>query len=270
MVVENHHEGIIDRRTFQAAQAKLASQQKRTAKRSTRQYAFTGLLKCGDCGHSMTGRPYHRGQGQAIYRCHHYTTGGRDACHSNTIQETPLVDAVVRKLQAELFSEAAIGQLLVAYRKRLAVRRTAAPIDDGRLRKRIEVLDEQIDQGVERVLSAPEKLVTSIYAKIEKLREERDRLQAKLHAAGQPETGSSATDDKKVEEAARVLRDIREAFTDAKPEEIRELLSPLVSKIELHFDHEKQGGRTVNTPMGGTIVVRPPAESSILFTSLGF
>jgi DNA invertase Pin-like site-specific DNA recombinase len=269
MVVENHHEGIIDRRTFQAAQAKLATQQKRTAKRSARQYVFTGLLKCGDCGHSMTGRPYHRGQGQAIYRCHHYTTGGRDACHSNTIQETSLVDAVVRKMQMELFSEAAIGRLLVAYRKRLADRRTTAPIDDGRLRKRIEVLDEQIDQGVERVLSAPEKLVTSIYAKIEKLREERDRLQAELHAAGQPETGSSATDDKKVEEAARVLRDIREAFTDSKPEEIRELLSPLVSKIELHFDHKKQGGRTVNTPTGGTIVIRPPAESSILFTSLG-
>jgi DNA invertase Pin-like site-specific DNA recombinase len=208
MVVENHHEGIIDRRTFQAAQAKLATRQKRTAKRSARQYAFTGLLKCGDCGHSMTGRPYHRGQGQAIYRCHHYTTGGRSACHSNTIRESDLLDVVVRKMQAEVFSKTVVDRLLVAYRKRLAARRAVVPADDGRLRKRIEVLDRQIDQGAERVLSVPEKLVSTMYAKLERLQEERDRLQAELQAVGKPETGSAEIDGKKVEEAARLLSDL--------------------------------------------------------------
>ena len=86
MIVKNHHEGIIDRRTFDAAQVKLKMQQKRTAKRSARQYAFSGLLKCGDCGHAMTGRPNHYGDHHSIYRCHHYTTGGRNACYSNSIR----------------------------------------------------------------------------------------------------------------------------------------------------------------------------------------
>jgi len=56
---------------------------------------------------------------------------------------------------------------------------------------------------------------------------------------------------------------------DAEPEDLRGLFQALVVKIEVQFSHEERGSRTVNTPMGGTIVVRPPAQSSILFTSLG-
>ena len=68
-----------------------------------------------------------------------------------------------------------------AYRKRLAARRRVVPADDdGRLQRRIGDLDRQIDQGVKRVLTAPEAVVGMVYAEIEKLRQERDRLQADL------------------------------------------------------------------------------------------
>jgi site-specific DNA recombinase len=269
MIVENHHKGLVDRNTFDAAQQKLSMQKRRTAKRSCRQYAFTGLLKCGDCGHSMTGRPYHRAHRQSIYRCHHYTTGGRTACYSNTIRESDLLDLVVGKMQEEVLSEAAIDRLLVAYRRRLAARQHTVPDTESRLRKQIERLDEQIDQGAERVLAAPVKLVGTIYAKLDKLRAERDRLQAKLNAAGRPDTGSVAIDEKKVEEAARVLRDLREAFSDAESDDLRLLFQALLVKIEVQFSHKQEGDRTVNTPTGGTIVVRPPSRSSILFRSRG-
>ena len=33
-------------------------------------------------------------------------------------------------------------------------------------------IDQQIDQGAERVLSAPDKLVSTVYAKLDKLRVE--------------------------------------------------------------------------------------------------
>jgi hypothetical protein len=79
-------------------------------------------------------------------------------------------------------------------------------------------------------------------------------------------TGSSAQDDQEVEEAARVLRDIREAFQDAKPEEIRDLISPLVTEIELHFSHVQEGKRQRNPFQHGTIFVRPadPALSLVV------
>ena len=54
-----------------------------------------------------------------------------------------------------------------------------------------------------------------------------------------------------------MLRDMREAFQDAEPEEIRELVSSLVGKIELHYDHERHGKLERNPFKHGTIFVRP-------------
>jgi site-specific DNA recombinase len=269
MVVEDRFEAIINKRTFERVQRKLAKQQKRTQHRTGHQYTFTGLLRCGDCGGPMGGAPAMDGSKYKkyfVYRCRNYHSQGPSACHCNSIGEDKLLNAVSRKMQAEVFSETAIERLLVAYRKRLAARRKIVPADDGRLRKQIDKLNQQIDQGVERVLSAPEKLVGTIYAKIDRLRAERDRLQAQLDAAGKPETGSVPQDAQKVEEAARVLRDMREAFKDAKPEEIRELISPLVSKIELHFDHVQEGKKRRNPFQYGTVFVRPTDPAlSLLF-----
>jgi len=183
--------------------------------------------------------------------------------------EAPLLDVVVRKLQEKVLSEEAIQRLVGLYRKRLAARRKAVPVDDGRLHKQIEALNKQIDQGAERVFSAPAGIVGTLYAKLDRLRAERDRLQGQLNAAGQAETGSNAADDGKVEEAVRVLRDLREAFQDAEPAEVRELLAPLVAKIELHFDHERHGKLERNPFKHGTIFVRPtePQLSMLLGNS---
>jgi site-specific DNA recombinase len=265
MVVEDHHEAIIDKRTFERVQAKLAKNQKHTAHRGGNQYVFSGLLRCGDCGGPMYGYP---ARNHPRYGCTTYRVQGASVCHRNGIYEAPLLDVVARKLQEHLFSESAIEKLLTLYRKRLAARRKVVPVDDGRLRKRLDEVNKQIDQGAERVLSAPENLVSTIYAKLDKLRVERDRLQAQLNAAGQPETGSCALDEEKVEEAARVLRDLREAFQDAEREEVRELLEPLVAKVELHFDHERRGKLDQSCFKHGTIFVRPTdPQLSILFTT---
>jgi site-specific DNA recombinase len=258
MIREDNHEAIIDKRTFERVQAKLAKQQKHTAHRNGYQYIFTGLVRCGDCGGPMSGQPSRNGSGipQHRYECSAYHTKGPAACHANSIQEAPLLDLVVRKLQEKVLSEEAIEKLLNVYRKRLAARRKAVPVDDGRLRKQIANLDKQIDQGAERVFSAPPGIVGTLYAKLDRLRAERDRLHAQLDAAGQAETRPNALDDEKVEEAARVLRDMRDAFQDSEPAEVRELLSPLVAKIELHFDHVRKNKLERNPFTHGTIFVR--------------
>ncbi len=273
MVREDNHEAIIDKRTFERVQAKLAKNQTHTAHRNGNQYIFTGLLRCGDCGGIMYGRPSPNGSGDPRYRyeCQTWHIKGSSACHANGMYETPLLDVVVQKLQEHVLSEEAIEKLLIAYRKRLAARRKSVPVDDGRLQKQIAALNKQIDQGAERVFSAPAGIVGTLYAKLDKLRVERDRLQAQLDATGQPENDSSALDDEKVEEAARVLRDMRNAFQDAEPAEVRELLSPLVSKVELHFDHERHGKLERNPFTHGTIFVCPtePQLSMLLGSSGG-
>ena len=110
----------------------------------------------------------------------------------NGMYETPLLDAVARKLQEHVLSEEAIEKIVSLYRKRLAARRKAVPVDDGRLQKQIAALNKQIDQGAERVFSAPAGIVGTLYAKLDRLRAERDRLQGQLNAAGQADLNCSA------------------------------------------------------------------------------
>ena len=195
MVVEGHHEAIVDKRAFERVQRKLARQQKRTQHRTGHQYIFSGLLRCGDCGGPMGGQPAldpSKYKKYFTYTCRTFHQKGASACHCNSMGEDKLLATVVRKLQAEVLSEAAIDRLLTAYRKRLAARRQVVPADDSRLPKQIENLDRRIDQGAERVSSAPAGIVTTLYATLDRLREQRDRLQARLDAAGKPETGSDA------------------------------------------------------------------------------
>ena len=69
-------------------------------------------------------------------------------------------------------------------------------------------------------------------------------------------------DGSQVDQAIKALRRLREAFSKARPEDIQELIGSIVSKIELHFDHEAtEGGRQRSTFSHGTIYVRPDAGS---------
>ena len=271
MVVEDHHKGIIDRQTFGAAQRKLQRQRGATAKRTGRQYVFSGLLRCGDCGLAMCGVPYERGEpGAKAYRCHTYQDGGRSACHRNQIKEDILLDGIVRLVEREYLSDKAIDRLREKIQHLLAARRRPAPVNADRLRKQITDLDRQLDQGADRVLSAPENLVGTIYAKLDQLKAERDQLQAQLQAAGSHRIDTGGDDEGKIEEALDALRILRKAFTEAEPADVRELLSTVVSKVELRFAHREKGGREVNELQGGTILVRPTAATSKLLSSLGF
>ena len=63
-------------------------------------------------------------------------------------------------------------------RRQLAAESRRDPSAAEQLRKRITVLDRQIDQGAERILSAPASIASTLYAKLEKLQNQRRQLQA--------------------------------------------------------------------------------------------
>ena len=46
----------------------------------------------------------------SVYHLSNYHTKGPSACHCNTMSEDRLLDIVVRKMQAEVFSETAIDR----------------------------------------------------------------------------------------------------------------------------------------------------------------
>ncbi len=272
IVIEGNHEPIINQETFDQVQRKLAQQGKRTAHRTGRQYPLSGLVRCGDCGRSMQGyaSASNCGRKQVYhgYVCRTYREKGRTACHANSIGEAPLLDCVRRMIRQHYLSDGAIERMREQIkRQQQAEDQThVLPTDQRQARKRIGVLDQQIDQGAERVFTAPEAIVPKLYAKLEQLRSEREQLQRQLDAAGRQDAHSAADQGQAAEAALDALRTLRITFDAADPEDIRELIKTLVVKIELHYSHKHDGKRAKNTIEGGTIFVRPDKRLSLLYT----
>ena len=254
IVHENHFEAIVDQDTFDRVQAKLDRRKTKTAPRTTRQYALSGMLRCGDCGGSLGGMPQSSG---SIYRCREYHHSGTASCYCNSIKEAPLVSAVVRKVQDRYLSDSALDRL----RRKLVQaqeRSRPQPRDLSRLRREVKSLDRKISNGEDAVFDAPPNLRPGLYRKLEGLTTERDRLKVDLETLTSRETRSSGNDSSEIESAIEALKGLGAALSKAGPGDTRELLSSIVSKIELHFDHEPtKGGRTRNTFTHGMIYLRP-------------
>jgi site-specific DNA recombinase len=268
VVVGGNHEAIIDQALFDRVQGKLAQQQRHTARRDVYQYLLGGLVVCGDCQRVMRGTPTRHGDRHA-YSCGTYHSGGKAACFNNHVTEDTILAVVVRKLQERYFGAEAIARMQRTIKQAQAAEAEPIPkVDQRRLRKRLEVLDQQIDTGAERVFTAPEAIVPKLYAKLENLRQERDQLQQQLDSVGRTETHSAADQAKEVEEAIERLQRLSEAFAEAEPDDIRELVTTVVSKIILEFTHKTNGKLTRSTCTGGKIMVKPDSGiSSLLLPS---
>lgn len=266
IVFPDKHEPIVDPETFRRVQRKLAERKRDTSPlRGESRYLLTGLLRCKNCGASMAGRTVKTRAGQVRrYSCCGYLFHGKGVCTFNRIDEAPLVETIVRLIEREYLGDKAINRLRKAIQRRRTARTPVAPADLKRLGQRIEVLDKQIEQGAERVFSAPAGIVPSLYTRLDGLRIERDRLQAELQAAEHPKDGSDDQEVQEVEEALDALRTLRKTFKDADPVDLRELLRSVIPRIELRFTSRPKGKRVLSNFADGIVYLRPDAR----FTNL--
>ncbi len=94
LVFENHHEAIIDYRTFAIAR-QLKQKRTKSNYRGVKKYdnVYSGLMECGDCGSPMF--PMSRSQLKDAYRCGKYHQRGLKGCTSHHIKVETL-DALVK------------------------------------------------------------------------------------------------------------------------------------------------------------------------------
>lgn len=101
IVVENTHEPIIDKATWEKAQALL---QKRTRELDleTNKNIFAGFVKCGDCGRAMAKNMWRRADGSKTYSlyCGTYKRNGKQHCTPHTLPMAVLEDIVLGDLKA--------------------------------------------------------------------------------------------------------------------------------------------------------------------------
>ncbi len=273
IVHEGKFETIINVKTFNQVQKLMEKRRNDTSpiRNAAGFYVLSGLLRCGHCGSVLAGQTVRRKSGKRRqYVCSGYHFGGKATCSMNSIVEAPLVDALIRLIEREYLSDEAIDRFRKVLQKRRKAQKQVVTVDTERLRKDIDKLDRQIEQGAERVFSAPAGIVNSLYAQLDKLRVQRDQRQAELQSAECGPKGSDNQEAEDVEEAIDALRNLRETFREAGPTEQRGLLSGLVSKVELYYKRHQHGQYARTDFVNGTIYIRPDPRLSSLVTPDGW
>ena len=114
ITVENMHEPIIDRETFELVASKVKSRKRPDAWGN---YSiFAGLVKCGQCGSSMNIRRANQKSKDKIYTCSRYNKFGVKHCSQHRIKFDTLYEIVLSEIQkcakAALADEEAIEREL--------------------------------------------------------------------------------------------------------------------------------------------------------------
>lgn len=98
-IVENTHEPIIDRATFQKVQT-LLKKDTRTGPQQKELYLFSGFLRCADCGKAMARSQV---KGTVYYFCRTYKDQSKTACTKHSIKHNRLEAAILHAIQQQVY-----------------------------------------------------------------------------------------------------------------------------------------------------------------------
>ena len=132
-LIQNHHEGIVSRETFDTVQLEMARRNAKAGatRKSTPtgrgkysgKYALSNLLFCGECGTAYRRCVWtQRGVKRPVWRCVSRLDYGKKFCtQSPTLDEEPLQQAILAAINAAMSDHGALtGQLTAVMERELA------------------------------------------------------------------------------------------------------------------------------------------------------
>lgn len=101
IIVENTHEPIIDKETWEKAQS-LLHKRTRELDLETNKNIFAGFVKCADCGRAMAKNMWRHADGSKTYSlyCGTYKRNGKEFCTPHTLPMKVLEEIVLSDLKA--------------------------------------------------------------------------------------------------------------------------------------------------------------------------
>lgn len=237
IVIENHHQAIIDYRTFATTRA-LREKRTRSNYRGIKKYdnAYSGFLVCGDCGAPMFSMS--RPDLAPAYTCGTYHRRGRAGCTSHHIRVDKLDELMRLYIRRVMNGSAAMIEQLNAdlAQEDNQVVETEQSADN--LAELLDELTEELKvtkrQRIREIMKHPEN-----EASIEELYEEMEtELQGKID--GLKHQIYLLSDRRNtIIEANRTAKTALEVFDDLlhKPKMERNDLELMIEKIDVFEDH---------------------------------
>ena len=254
-LVQNHHEGIISRETFDAAQAELArrsagkSPSKKNAptgrSRYSSKYALSDRLYCGECGTRYQRCTWRNrdGRKRIVWRCVSRVDYGNKYCHNSpTLDEEPLHRAILTAINS-----AVKDRDNIVYNLKAAMEKELAPVAGQQLSlSEIDSQLEQLNTEFSKVLAeASESGDQAVYSdkfreimqKQTALKAQRNEIQGML-----AESGKAADHIDQCRQAAEVM-----------PVAITEWDEALIRQVVESVTVETDGGIVVALKSGASI-----------------
>ncbi len=159
IVFENHHEAIVDYKTFAVTKQSLKVRSTGNY-RGVRKYdnVYSGLMECGDCGSPMF--PMSRKDLKEAYRCGTYHRRGLKGCTSHHIRVNVL-DGLLKEYLRKVLDGSADDQKVGKTDRRRVLRRKAEPGNNFHFGtpacRRKEELKVLIRQKTREVMRKPEE-----------------------------------------------------------------------------------------------------------------
>ena len=147
IVVEGQHEPLVDKKSLDMVQEKLKSRQR---PRNTGEISlFAGLIKCGECGKSLTVRMTNDKHPKQIYSCKTYNAYGKNHCSQHRIDLDTLSTLVLHKIRecanaALVDGEAVADRLSDSCKAQQKGQREALERSLAKDEERIEVLEKLV------------------------------------------------------------------------------------------------------------------------------
>ena len=201
-LVQNHHDGIISRETFDAAQAELArrsagkSPSKKNAptgrSRYSSKYALSDRLYCGECGTRYQRCTWRNRDGskRIVWRCVSRVDYGSKYCHdSPTLDEEPLHRAILAAINGAVRDKDTI-----IYNLKSAMEKELAPVAGQQLSlseidSQLELLNTEFSKVLAKASESGDQTTYSdrfrdIMQKQTALKAQRDEIQRMLAESG--------------------------------------------------------------------------------------
>ena len=256
IVVEQRHEPIIDRRSFDLVQSKLQSRQRPRQNGETS--LFAGLIKCGECGKSLTIRTTHAKHPQQIYACKTYGAFGKNHCTQHRVEYSTLYRLVLNKIRecaraVLMDGEAVAGKLTDTCEAEQKGQREALERALAKDTERMDVLEKMMlrlyeDMMAGRISEANFNLM------LEKTQKEQAEVKARVEDARK-----KLSDEARIESDAKQCVDAIQEYAD-----ITELdaatLNRLIKEIVVHEHIDSEQTRHISIEIHFNLKPIPEVE----------
>ena len=210
--IKGKHSAVIDERTFDLAQEKLAIKSVKNKKSAPITNPLASLVKCAYCGATMQ-------KATTKIRCY------KDGCQNVGSYFDMVEKKVIEELQTEL---ADFNYFLDNYEEELTAQRESINAEISLIKKQIAKRDKMINK-------ACEMLEEGIYSKqkyIERtavLEKEKELLQANLSTL---ENSSISNQDLRAKKAIPILEKVLQQYWKLSPKDKNDLLKSIIEKVE--------------------------------------